>query len=103
HYAASQGNLHHIEALIRLGADIDRAGDIGNTPLQCAAMGGHGAAVRALLAAGVDPMKANDFGDTALSWATACENNAVAVLIRDWIDLDKVRLCNPIGQPISAG
>lgn len=86
HYAASQGNLEHIETLIRLGADIDRPGDIGNTPIQCAAMRGQRSAVKVLLAAGADPTKANEFGDTALSWARACKQDAVVDLICGWTD-----------------
>jgi hypothetical protein len=69
HMAASDGLIDDIRILLREGADINAAGDIGLTALHFAAMKGHAAAVELLLERGADPTIQDEFGSDALSWA----------------------------------
>ena len=84
HLAAWDGALNDVLALIDAGADPNMIGDIGNTPLQYAAMKGHDEVVRLLLEKGADPSIVNAFGDTAQSWATSRGHPQTARLIARW-------------------
>ena len=84
HYAASDGALDDVLALIHAGAYPNMIGDLGNTPLQYAAMKGHDRVVGLLLENGADPSIVNEFGDTAQSWATSCGHPKTARLIARW-------------------
>ena len=61
-----------IEALGRLGADVNRAAKDGRTPVYMAADNGHTAAIEALGKLGADVNRADDMGWTPL--ARALEN-----------------------------
>ena len=54
HWAALRGHLDVASHLIREGADIHAMNNGINTPLLCAAAGGHDAVFRRLIAAGAD-------------------------------------------------
>ena len=56
-----------MRVLIELGADIDKAPNIGATPLCIAAQDGHEAVVRVLIEAGADVNKARNDGETPLT------------------------------------
>ena len=61
-----------MEALLKGGADIDKAQREGETPLMAAARAGSVPAVKLLLAHGANPNTAESLWDeTALMWATA--------------------------------
>jgi ankyrin repeat protein len=58
-----------VQALIKLGADVNKPWDDGATPLLIAAQNGHEAIVRALIELGADFNKAVDDGSTPLHMA----------------------------------
>ena len=64
-----------VRALIEAGADVNKADDIGWTPLFMAAQNGHEAVVRALIEKGADVNKAADDGSTPLSLSMKPINN----------------------------
>ncbi len=65
-YAARQGALDSIAALLDSGASIDAADPDGATPLQLAIVNAHWDAVALLLARGADPDRADKTGMTPL-------------------------------------
>jgi hypothetical protein len=72
--AAQNGHEAVVRALIELGADVNKAHDIGWTALYAAAYNGHEAVVRALIEADTDVNKAHDIGWTPL-YAAACKGH----------------------------
>ncbi|MBU42032.1 MAG: hypothetical protein CMN76_02340 [Spirochaetaceae bacterium] len=67
HYAARQGDLARVQALIQSGADVNAAEDMSQlTPLHYAVRGNHLAVVKALLAAGAKPSPQDYVGITPL-------------------------------------
>ena len=64
--ASIKGYLDIVKALLAAGADKDKYGGFGVTPLIWAATQGHLKVVQVLLKAGAKVDKANKFGDTAL-------------------------------------
>jgi len=84
HYAAADGSVEDVIALLRAGADVNMIGDIGNTPIQYAAMKGHNDVVQILLENRADLSIANEFGDTAISWALNCGHPETATLLKRW-------------------
>jgi ankyrin repeat protein len=65
HVAAGRNDLDVIDALIALGADVNRIGDMRATPLHVACTAGHLEAAMQLVAAGADLTPVNEFGFTA--------------------------------------
>lgn len=80
--AAYRGNLSHVRVLLAHGADIDAAGDMGNTPLHDAVSRGHIQLVEYLLEQGASVSPRNEFGKTALEEAVAAGFREIAALIR---------------------
>ena len=81
-----------MRALIESGAEINKARDIGDTPLSMAAQNGHEAVVRALIELGADVNKAKDNGVTPLYIATQKGHEAVVrALIELGADVNKAR------------
>jgi Ankyrin repeats (3 copies)/Ankyrin repeats (many copies)/Ankyrin repeat len=68
--AARQGRLDVANELLRRGADVERRGLWGLTPLGAAAMGGHALIVQALLRAGAQPERWSANGHTPLQLAS---------------------------------
>ena len=64
HIAALNGQVAMVRALIKLGADVNKARDTGATLLCAAAHQGHETVLRALIEAGADVNKATDNGWT---------------------------------------
>ena len=65
------------------GADVNKAGDDGVTPLLIATHQGHDMVVRALMELGADVNKATDDGVTALSIAVREGHTAIVQILRD--------------------
>ena len=66
-WAASQGDLDEVRALIATGVEPGTADYDGRTPLHLAAAEGQLDVVRYLLAAGADPRPVDRWGGTPLS------------------------------------
>jgi len=69
--AAHAGRTDLINTLIEIGADINKPGDLGWTPLMFAAAEGHAETVSALVKAGADVNATNALGRTALGFASS--------------------------------
>jgi ankyrin repeat protein len=70
HFAARQGELEAVEALIAAGADLNVADNYGTTPVVLATLNGHLGVAAALLEAGADPNIQDRYGRTVLFVAT---------------------------------
>jgi glutaminase len=81
-WAASQGDLNEVRALIATGVEPGTADYDGRTPLHLAAAEGQLEVVRYLLTAGADPGPADRWGGTPLSDAEANGHAEVAALLR---------------------
>ncbi len=62
HYAAMRGDEDSIRMLVKLGADLNLAGDMGQTALHYAKTFGHTDAARALIELGADRSIRDEFG-----------------------------------------
>src|SRR5215813_2030481 len=82
-WAASQGDLDEVRALVAAGADPGTADYDGRTPLHLAAAEGQLEVVRYLLAAGADPEPQDRWGGTPLSDAEGNGHSEVAALLRE--------------------
>ena len=60
--AIMAGSTADAEKMIKAGADLNRQGKNGRTPLYVAAFNGHAKLVQLLLSAGADPNIADSFG-----------------------------------------
>jgi glutaminase len=81
-WAASQGDLNEVRALIAGGVEPGTADYDGRTALHLAAAEGQPDVVRYLLAAGADPRPVDRWGGTPLSDAEANGHTQVADLLR---------------------
>jgi glutaminase len=81
-WAASQGDLSEVRALIASGVEPGTADYDGRTALHLAAAEGQPEIVRYLLAAGADPRPVDRWGSTPLSDAENNGHAEVADLIR---------------------
>jgi hypothetical protein len=70
-HAIHKNQTEAVEALIRAGADVNRAAHGGFTPLMMAVGNGQLRIARALLGAGADPRAATDSGATVFSLAVS--------------------------------
>ena len=82
-WAASQGDLNEVRALIATGVEPGTADYDGRTPLHLAAAEGQLEVVRYLLEAGADPEPTDRWGGTPLSDAEVNTHAGVAELLRD--------------------
>jgi glutaminase len=81
-WAASQGDLNEVRALVAGGVEPGTADYDGRTALHLAAAEGQLEVVRYLLAAGTDPQPVDRWGGTPLSDAEGNGHAQVAELIR---------------------
>lgn len=81
HRAAFRGVAQDVRDLLRLGSDVNAAGDLGHTPLHYAAMGGHRLVAEILLANGARTSTRNEWGQTAAQTAGAADQGELAALI----------------------
>ena len=82
-WAASQGDLNEVRALIATGVEPGTADYDGRTPLHLAAAEGQLDVVRYLLAAGADPRPVDRWGGTPLSDAEGNGHTEIAALLRE--------------------
>jgi len=82
-WAASQGDLTEVRALIATGVEPGTADYDGRTPLHLAAAEGQLKVVRYLLAAGADPRPKDRWGGTPLSDAEGNGHAEIAALLRE--------------------
>jgi glutaminase len=85
-WAASQGDLNEVRALIASGVEPGTADYDGRTPLHLAAAEGQLDVVRYLLAAGADPRPADRWGGTPRSDAEGNGHTEIAALLRRHTD-----------------
>jgi glutaminase len=81
-WAASQGDLNEVRALLATGVEPGTADYDGRTPLHLAAAEGQLEVVRYLLAAGAHPRPADRWGGTPLSDAEGNGHAEIAALLR---------------------
>jgi glutaminase len=81
-WAASQGDLNEVRALVATGVEPGTADYDGRTPLHLAAAEGQLEVVRYLLAAGADPRAADRWGGTPLSDAESNGHTEIVALLR---------------------
>jgi hypothetical protein len=62
--ASWRGYLEVVRSLLKRGAEVNKAGKYGQTPLYMASQKGHSEVVQALLGAEADVNKASDYGQT---------------------------------------
>jgi glutaminase len=85
-WAASQGDLDEVRALIATGVEPGTADYDGRTPLHLAAAEGQLDVVVYLLGAGADPRPADRWGGTPLSDAEGNGHTEIAALLREHAD-----------------
>ena len=83
HWASYHDNLDKADQLLRAGADVNAANDLGATPLWTASLNGSSRMVRRLLAAGADPNRALIAGETPLMVGARSGNAEVVQLLLD--------------------
>jgi ankyrin repeat protein len=82
HWAAYRDDLAKVDALVRSGANVNAANDLGVTPLWAASLNGSPALVKRLLDAGANPNMALLSGETPLMVAARSGNTgAVEALL----------------------
>ena len=81
HVASTWGVIEEITALTEAGADVNAAGELGNTPLHEAVGQDHLEAVRFLLERGAGPTAENKDGLTPLDIARLRKQFRVAALL----------------------
>ena len=81
-WAASQGDLNEVRALIASGVEPGTADYDGRTPLHLAAAEGQTEIVRYLLAAGADPRPVDRWGGSPQSDAETGGHTEIAALLR---------------------
>lgn len=75
HIAAWRGNVRAIQLLIKAGVNVNKTGDMGETPLHIAIRNGNDQIVKALLIAGAKTDIISEFGDSAKKLAEASDIN----------------------------
>ena len=95
--AAERGDLRALETMLDFGFDLNATGDIGQTPLHCAAHNGQTEAVRLLLSRGASvSMRDREFHGQPLIWAADGARNSSAAKA----DFDAIaRLLLDAGSP----
>ena len=89
HWAVLREDANTADLLIRAGADVNAANDLGVTPLVLACENGSAALVTALLEESADPNTATSMGETALmACARGGDVDAVAALLDRGAALD---------------
>lgn len=89
HWAAHEGDVAKVDALIRKGADVNARNRFGSTPLYEAALEGHTEVIRKLLKAKADPNAANAGGMTVLMIVARTPNaEAAELLVKSGAEVD---------------
>ncbi len=83
HWASYRDDVKAVERLLREGADVNAATDLGVTPLWAASQNGSAPIVRALLDAGADPNRALLAGETPIMVAARSGHPEVVALLAE--------------------
>ena len=86
HYAATSGHVGVVRLLIEKSAFVDAASPNGTTPLMMAARFNHRDAAGALLELGADPTLTNEVGLTARDYATENGNKDLSF----WLEMQEI-------------
>jgi uncharacterized protein len=82
HWAAQNGHLEVVEALLGAGSEVERTTRLGGyTPLLLASARGHAGVVERLIRSGADPNRANANGSVPLHFAAAAGTVEVAAVL----------------------
>lgn len=90
HYAATSGHVGVVRLLIEKSAFVDAASPNGTTPLMMAARFNHRDAAGALLELGADPTLTNEVGLTARDYATENGNKDLSF----WLEMQEISFTN---------
>lgn len=82
HHVAGYSGVDEVNLLVAAGADVNVRGDMGYTPLRCAATWGRPQVAERLLTLGADQSLRNEFGLTALEAAQQGGREEVARLLQ---------------------
>lgn len=85
HYAATNGDIGPLKALLAAGADVNARDSEGTTPLHMAAFSTRQEAVKMLLQAGADPQLKTNGGRDVLSMARKARADVIAGEVSLWI------------------
>lgn len=83
-FAAAEGSVFGVEALLEHGADVDAQDISGRTPLSWAAAGGHIAAAKILLSNKAQPESQDIQGQTPLIYACISGHTDMVSLLLEW-------------------
>lgn len=83
-FAAAEGSVFGVEALLEHGADVDAQDIAGRTPLSRAAAGGHIAAAKILLSRNAQPESQDITGKTPLIYACISGHTEMVSLLLEW-------------------
>lgn len=83
-FAAAEGSVFGVEALLEFGADVDAQDIAGRTPLSRAAAGGHTAAAKILLSHNAQLESQDITGQTPLIYACISGHTEMVSLLLEW-------------------
>jgi cytohesin len=72
-----------VRTLLEAGVDVNKANNVGVSPLYIAAQNGHEAILSALIEAGADVNKASNDGETPLIVARVRDHKAIFYILMD--------------------
>lgn len=102
--AARAGREDVVRDLLRRGANSERLGEDGFTPLGIAAFAGHRAIVRVLLRAGADPVRMGATGQTALHLAAVTgRTDVMQALLQARVDIEVLNSQRETALDVAAG
>ena len=86
--AAYRGNIKWLELLVKEGADVNKADNIGGTPLMKSVCGNQKDCLQILLKAGADVNRIDDRGFSALVYAAEKDVNYIDMLLEAGADVN---------------
>lgn len=106
-FAAAEGSVFGVEALLEHGADVDAQDISGRTPLSWAAAGGHIAAAKILLSNNAQPESQDIRGQTPLIYACISGHAEMVSLLLEWnhplLIKKDLKMISPLGHAAANG